>query len=161
RYFLMAGKSILINGEVTKPIDPLMLDEPQTEIFSDELYPIELEDKGEKTTEQIRVRIALIPHDFAAGDNRLAKALQHQGFYLMRNNRQIQRAVTLEYFSKHNDFNRMRGEIFLSGNLDKYVGIEFTKRTVVFDQSIQDKLGQHLRAQCTYIKRQESRRGVE
>ncbi len=79
----------------------------------------------------------------------------------MRNNRQIQRAATLDYFSKHNDFNRMRGEIFLSGNLDRYVGIEFTKRTVVFDQSIQDKLGQHLRAQCTAIKRLESGRGVE
>jgi hypothetical protein len=67
----------------------------------------------------------------------------------------------LDYFSKHNDFNRMRGEIFLSGNLDRFVGIEFTKRTVVFDQSIQDKLGQHLRAQCTAIKRLEAGRGVE
>jgi hypothetical protein len=161
RYFLMAGKSICINGEATKPIDPLMLDDSQTEIFSDELYPIELDDNGEESTEQIRVRIALVPEDFAAGENRLAKALQHQGFYLMRNNRQIQRAVTLDYFTKHNDFNRMRGEIFLSGKFDKYVGIEFTKRTVVFDQAIQDKLGQHLRGQCTTIKRREAGRSVE
>ena len=138
-----------------------MLDDPDTTIYSDELYPIELGDGADKSTEQIRVRIALIPPDFAAGENRLAKALQHQGFYLMRNNRQIQRAATLDYFSKHNDFNRMRGEIFLAGNLDRYVGIEFTKRTVVFDQSIQDKLGQHLRAQCTAIKRLETGRGVE
>jgi hypothetical protein len=161
RYFLIAGKTICINGEPTKPIDPLMLDDPQTETFSDELYPIELDEDGEKSTEQIRVRIALIPHDFAAGENRLAKALQHQGFYLMRNNRQILRAVTLDYFTKHNDYNRMRGEIFLSGKLDKYVGIEFTKRTVVFDQAIQDKLGQHLRGQCTTIKRREAGRSIE
>ncbi len=161
RHFLMAGKLISINGEAVGAVDPLMLDDPETTIYSDELYPIELGDGPDKSTEQIRVRIALIPPDFAAGDNRLAKALQHQGFYLMRNNRQIERAATLDYFSKHNDFNRMRGEIFLSGNLDRYVGIEFTKRTVVFDQSIQDKLGQHLRAQCTAIKRLESGRGVE
>ena len=161
RHFLMAGKNISINGEPVRAIDPLMLDHPDTAIYSDELYPIELGDGADKTTEHIRVRIALIAPDFAAGENRLAKALQHQGFYLMRNNRQIQRAATLDYFSKHNDFNRMRGEIFLSGNLDRYVGIEFTKRTVVFDQSIQDKLGQHLRAQCTAIKRLESGRGVE
>jgi hypothetical protein len=161
RHFLMAGKTIKVNGEQVCTIDPLMLDDPDTTIYSDELYPIELGDGTEKSTEQIRVRIALVPPDFAAGENRLAKALQHQGFYLMRNNRQIFRAATLDYFSKHNDFNRMRGEIFLSGNLDKFVGIEFTKRTVVFDQSIQDKLGQHLRAQCTAIKRLESGRGVE
>jgi hypothetical protein len=161
RHFLLAGKSIIINGEPISAVDPLMLDDPDTTTYSDELYPIELGEDGKKSTEHIRVRIALIPPDFAGGDNRLAKALQHQGFYLMRNNRQIQRAATLEYFSKHNDFNRMRGEIFLSGNLDKYVGIEFTKRTVVFDQAIQDKLGQHLRAQCTAIKRLESGRGVD
>lgn len=161
RHFLMAGKMISVNGEPVSAIDPLMLDDADTAIYSDELYPIELGDGADKSTEQIRVRIALIPPDFAAGENRLTKALQHQGFYLMRNNRQIQRAATLDYFSKHNDFNRMRGEIFLSGNLDRYVGIEFTKRTVVFDQSIQDKLGQHLRAQCTAIKRSESSRAVE
>jgi hypothetical protein len=161
RYFLSAGKSISINGEDLKPLDPLMLDDPETEIFSDELYPIELDEDGEKSTEQIRVRISLIPHDFAQSDNRLAKGLAHQGFYLMRNNRQIQRAVTLEYFTKHNDFNRMRGEIFLSGKLDRYVGIEFTKRAVVFDQAIQDKLGHHLKGQCTTIKRREAGRNVE
>jgi len=161
RCFLMAGKSLFVNEELVKPIDPLMLDDPHTEIFSDELYPVEIDENGTKSTERIRVRIALIPHDFAAGENRLAKALQHQGFYLMRNNRQIQHGVTLDYFTKHNDFNRMRGEIFLSGKLDKYVGIEFTKRTVVFDQAIQDKLGQHLRGQCTTIKRRESGRSVE
>lgn len=161
RHFLMAGKSITINGETISAVDPLMLDDPETTIYSDELYPIELGDDATKSTEQIRVRIALIPPDFVGGDNRLGKALSHQGFYLMRNNRQILRAATLDYFSKHNDFNRMRGEIFLSGNLDKYVGIEFTKRTVVFDQAIQDKLGQHVRAQCTAIKRHESGRGVE
>lgn len=161
RHFLMAGKSISVNGEPISAIDPLMLDDSETTIYSDELYPIELGDGTDRSTEQIRVRIALIPPEFAAGENRLAKALMHQGFYLMRNNRQVYRAATLDYFSKHNDFNRMRGEIFLSGNLDKYVGIEFTKRTVVFDQSIQDKLGQHLRAQCTAIKRLESGRTVE
>jgi Histidine kinase-, DNA gyrase B-, and HSP90-like ATPase len=161
RHFLLAGKPIFINGERTIPVDPLMLDDSETTVYSDESYPIELGEGGNKSTELIRVRIALIPPDFVGGDNRLVKALQHQGFYLMRNNRQIHRAATLDYFSKHNDFNRMRGEIFLSGNLDKYVGIEFTKRTVVFDQAIQDKLGQHLRAQCTAIKRLESGRGVE
>jgi hypothetical protein len=54
----------------------------------------------------------------------------------------------------------MRGEIFLNGRLDELVGIEFTKRQVSFDQSIQDKLGEHLRGQCTTIKRRMAGREV-
>jgi len=154
RYFLISGKKIIVNGEVTEAIDPLQLDHPETELFSDDSYPIAVEhEDGTKTTENIRVRIALIPEDAGAGELELARGLQHQGFYVLRNNRQIFRAQTFGYFTKHNDFNRMRAEIFFSGNLDKQVGIEFTKRQVTFDQAIQDRLGQHLRGQCTTIKR--------
>jgi hypothetical protein len=153
RYFLISGKCITINGEPTQAIDPLQLEDPDTEPFSDDVYPIVIEEDGTKTTENIRVRISLIPEDAGKGDLELARGLQHQGFYVLRNNRQIYRAQTFGYFTKHNDFNRMRGEIFFSGTLDKLVGIEFTKRQVTFDQSIHDKLGEHLRGQCTTIKR--------
>ena len=39
-------------------------------------------------------------------------------------------ANSLDFFTKHNDFNRMRGEVFFPGTLDRLVGIEFTKRQV-------------------------------
>lgn len=164
RFFLMVGMhgmQITVNGEVVEPIDPLMADHKETEIFSDDLYPIEIETSSGRTTENIRVRIALIPEDVSAGDLALAKSLQHQGFYGLRNNRQIFAAQTLGFFSKHNDFNRMRGEIFFSAKFDEVINIEFTKRQVVFSQAMQDKLGEHLRAQCTTIKRREAGRGVE
>jgi hypothetical protein len=160
RYFLLSGKTIVINGEPTVPIDPLQLENSDTEVFSDDAYPIIVEEDGINTTENIRVRIALIPEDAGAGETELAKGLHHQGFYVLRNNRQIFRAQTFGYFTKHNDFNRMRGEIFFSGKLDRLVGIEFTKRQVTFDQSIQDKLGEHLRGQCTTIKRRMAGREV-
>jgi Histidine kinase-, DNA gyrase B-, and HSP90-like ATPase len=153
RYFIKSGKSILINDECTPAIDPLQLEHPDTEIFSDDVYPITVQHGAVKAEENIRVRIALIPDDASAGELDVAKGLIHQGFYVLRNNRQIYRAQTFGYFTKHNDFNRMRAEIFFSGNLDDLVGIEFTKRQVTFDQSIQDKLGEHLRGQCTTIKR--------
>ena len=161
RCFLMAGKTIAVNDEAIEAIDPLMWDDPRTEVFSDDVYPIEIENNGETTAENIRVRITLIPQDFAAGDLALAKSLHYQGFYVMRNNRQIYRAQTLGFFTKHNDFNRMRGEIYFTGRLDDLVGIEFTKRQVVFDQAIQDKLGQHLVGQCRTIKRREAGKNVE
>jgi hypothetical protein len=161
RHFLTSGKTIVINGEETPAVDPLQLNHPDTELFSDDSYPIVVEeDDGTKRTENIRVRIALVPEDAGAGELELARGLEHQGFYVLRNNRQIFRAQTLGYFTKHNDFNRMRGEIFFAGNLDKQVGIEFTKRQVTFDQAIQDRLGQHLKGQCTTIKRRMAGREI-
>jgi hypothetical protein len=160
RYFLFSEKAIEINDQKTVPIDPLQWDDPNTEHFSDDLYPITIDGEGGKTTEEIRVRIALIPEEAGAGELELARGLQHQGFYVLRNNRQLCRALTLGFFTKHNDFNRMRGEIFFSGKLDRYVGIEFTKRQVNFDQAIQDKLAEHLRGQCTTIKRRMAGRAV-
>jgi len=106
------------------------------------------------------VRIVLVPEDAAAGELDFARGLRNQGFYVLRNNRQVARAETFDFFTKHNDFNRMRGEIFLSGELDAHVGIEFTKRQVEFSQSFFDQLAQHLKAQCTTIKRRESGRAV-
>lgn len=160
RYFLLSGKTIAINGEPVKVVDPLQLSDPRTDIFSDESYPIEVEDDATKRTDNIRVRIALVPEDAAAGELDVARGLRNQGFYVLRNNRQVARAETFDFFTKHNDFNRMRGEIFLSGQLDAHVGIEFTKRQVEFSQSLYDQLAQHLKAQCTTIKRQESGRTV-
>jgi hypothetical protein len=106
----------------------------------------------------VRVRIALIPENIAGGEHDVALGIKNQGFYIMRNNREIKAADTLDAFTKHNDFNRMRGEVFLTGDLDAAVGIDFTKREVVFDQSFKDQLLKHLKAQCTTIKRQESGR---
>lgn len=160
RFFLISGKRIVVNGNEVEAIDPLMWEHSETEHFSDELYPVEIEDAGGRSIENIRARIAIIPEDAATGEHSLAVALKHQGFYVLRNLRQIARAMTLELFTKHNDFNRMRGEIFFSGKFDRYIGIEFTKRGVNFDQAIQDKLAEHLRSQCTTIKRRMAGRSV-
>jgi hypothetical protein len=76
----------------------------------------------------------------------------------MRNQREIIGAVTLNFFTKHNDFNRMRGELFFPGTLDRLVGIEFTKRQVSLDQSIHDQLANTLMPTCRTIKRREATR---
>lgn len=158
RYFLQAGATMQVNDQRVSVIDPLELADPKTEIFSDERYAVEILDGDKKVKDSIRVRIALIPDNPSAGEFDVAKSQQAQGFYIMRNQREIMDAAPLDLFSKHNDFNKMRGEIFFPGTLDKYVGIEFTKRDVKLDQSIRDQLLQHVKPQCTTIKRLESTR---
>ena len=154
RYFIEAGKKIFVNGEEVSIVDPLEIKKPGTAIFSDDEYTVKIGD-GDKT-ERIRIRIALIAEDATGGERDIALALKNQGFYILRNNREIKAAETLDAFSKHNDFNRMRGEVFLSGALDEVVGIDFTKRELVLDQSFKDQLHNYLKSQCSTIKRQES-----
>jgi hypothetical protein len=140
RYFLKAGKRIIVNDEEAMVIDPLELESEGTEIFSDEEYSVTTKIDGRERHDMVRVRIAMIPANVAGGERDVALGLKNQGFYIMRNNREIKAADTLDAFTKHNDFNRMRGELFLTGDLDSVVGIDFTKREVVFDQSFKDQL---------------------
>lgn len=155
RYFIRAGKNIFVNGEQAPIVDPLELDNQETEIYSDDEYPVTVKENGTDRAVKIRVRIVLIPENRAGGERQVALGIKNQGFYVLRNNREIRAADTLDAFTKHNDFNRMRGEVFLSGRLDELVGIDFTKREIVLDQSFKDQLLGYLRPQCTSIKRQE------
>jgi hypothetical protein len=158
RYFIKADKKIIVNDEVVKLIDPLELDDPHVEIFSDDQYPVTIKTDNGDRTEHIRVRISLIPDNPAAGERDVALGIKNQGFYVLRNLREIQSAVTLDAFTKHNNFNRMRGELFLTGDMDHVVGIDFTKRDIVFEQSFKDQLLKHIKGQCTTIKSRESSR---
>ncbi len=58
----------------------------------------------------------------------------------------------LDMFNKHNDFNRFRGEIHFTGTLDKYMGVNFTKRDVALHQSLHDQLSQYLGGQLKTIR---------
>jgi Histidine kinase-, DNA gyrase B-, and HSP90-like ATPase len=154
RYFIDAGKEFKVNDENVPAVDPLQLADQDTEIIMDEPISVTITEDGEKKTDNVRARIVLIPEN-PATDLEVGKSLKSQGFYVMRNQREVMNAVALSFFTKHNDFNRMRGELFFPGTLDKLVGIEFTKRQVEFEQSLQDQLGSVLIPVCRTIKRRE------
>jgi hypothetical protein len=156
RYFIGAGhKSITINDEAIGAFDPLQLNDPGTEVVIDELFPIILREDSQEKKESVRARIVLLP-EISASEHDVARSMKAQGFYVMRNQREIEQAVTLNFFTKHNDFNRMRGEIFFPGTLDRLAGIEFTKRQVTLEQSLFDQLANTLIPTCRTIKRREA-----
>ena len=158
KYFIETGRTIHVNGDVIAAIDPLQLNDELTEVVTDELVSVSTaDDDGTRRTENIRVRIILVP-EVPATELDVSKSMKSQGFYVMRNQREIANAVTLNFYTKHNDFNRMRGEIFFPGTLDRLVGIEFTKRQVNLDQSLYDQLAVILVPTCRGIKRRESSR---
>lgn len=155
RYFIEAGKKIVVNEERLSSLDPLQLSDENTELVIDEMFPVKIEDEAGERTENVRTRIVLVP-EITSAELDIGRSMRAQGFYVMRNQREVMSAVTLNFFTKHNDFNRMRGEIFFPGTMDRWVGIEFTKRQVTLDQSVFDQLANTLVPTCRTIKRREA-----
>jgi hypothetical protein len=155
RMFLDTGKEIVVGNESIKPLDPLMLNNKDTKIISDDTFTINT-DNGRK--ENIRVKIAMLP-DVKESETG-ALNMKNQGFYLMRNNREIAEGITLDVFIKHNDYNRFRAEIFFNGNLDNEMRIEFTKRDLRPKQLILDEIIKVTKPQLAYFKKEVKREQI-
>ncbi len=152
RKFLEAGKSIYINGEAVGAVDPLMLDQ-EAELFSDETYDIKVKNAGGvEVLESIRVRLSILP-DFGIDGNKSRGINQkNSGFSVLRNNREISSGETLEVFTKHNDLNRFRAELYFSSSLDQDMGVNFTKDGVDPKQAILDKIKEAAQGQVRTIR---------
>jgi len=149
RYFLSAGLNMFVNGDKLSALDPLEWD--KSEHFDDGEIEVKVNDEGRIITDVIRIKLAVLPES-AEGENAISQGLKSQGFYILRNNREVLDAVTLDLFNKHSEFNRFRGEIHFTGILDKYMGVNFTKRNVVPYQSLWDQLNQYLGGQLKTIR---------
>ena len=167
RYFLSAGKRLFLNGELVSLIDPLLLEgfsyqneKYETRVYSDEYYDLKIIDEGEPIEQKIRIRLVIIPNmDRRSYKERWPKdldkpSLQSQGFYVLRNNREIASGEKIiADYTKHNDFNRFRGEIFFTGKLDSVMGVNFTKRKLDITQSVHDQLQAYLKDQLESIRK--------
>ncbi len=123
REFIDAGKKIYVENQEIIASDPLMLSDKNTMTLIDE----EKEFEGEV----VRLKIVALPRLSQAESLTHGINIPNQGFYLMRNSRQIARALSLGMRSlKHNSFNRFRAEIFFPAALDKPMGVTFTKNGV-------------------------------
>ena len=162
RYFLWSEKTAMwINGESVEAVDPMMksgdaLDPTKkSQEYSREKYAIEFEDEnGDEVKEQVEVVLYLLPDFGIKGNSERKIGSRSQGFYLLRNYREIAEGENFDLFTKHPDFNRFRGEIFVSGTLDDVVGVDFTKQKPNFKQSLEDKLKQNLKPQLKAIRDQ-------
>lgn len=150
RYFLSADRVMFVNEEQLQKNDPLKWD--VAEHFCDERIEVRFQDGDKQTKDVIHVKLAILPDSPADGEKSKEANIRTQGFYVLRNNREILDAETLGMFTKHNDLNRFRGEILFSGNLDKHMGVNFTKSGVELGQSALDQLERFLFGQIKTIR---------
>jgi len=159
RMFLSSGQplSLSVNEKEVLPDDPTMLQEDGTTLEYDQNVDVRYTDsEGIEQTEKVRIRIVRLP-DLSQDMNRERGInQQNQGFCLMRNNREIGAGHWYGLWGeKHPDLNRVRGEIFFPAALDDLFGVDFTKQSPKFKQSLIDQLKQpHIYPEISRLKKQ-------
>lgn len=155
RIFLSSGqRQMFVDGQEVEPIDPFMLAEGG-EIQSDETYPVKYTDEaGDEHEDNVRVRIALLPDFGIEGNSDRGINIPNQGVYLLRNYREIAAGETLgiKSFTKHNDLNRIRAEVYFPAMLDDMMGVDFTKQKPEPKQAMLDKLSEALLPQVRALR---------
>ena len=152
RKFIQADLKFSVNDKVVPLNDPLMLDDAGSQVYSDEEYELPKTILGDRK-EKIRAKIVLLPEMSDELMRELKINQSSQGFYVLRNNREIADGVTLGVFAKHNDFNRMRIELSFGASLDNDMGVRFTKDGISPNQGITDFLKNELGGQIASIRK--------
>jgi len=131
RKFIQADKCVFyVNGAKVKAIDPVNDYEPT--ILIEETIKVE--------DSEISIVVSELK-DYGFEINR-EKGLNitNQGFYVLRNNREIAAGETFSAFTKHNDFNLLRIEFSYPATLDSILNTTFSKQKIKLDQSIKNKV---------------------
>ena len=130
RKFMQADKQFYINGQRIVPIDPIRDYEPT--ILAEDTIKLEHGD--------INIVVAELKDYGPEINKQKGLSISGQGFYILRNNREIAYNETLGLYTKHNDYNLLRIEFSYSGSLDDVLNTNFSKQRIRLEQSIEDKV---------------------
>lgn len=167
RHFIEAGKEFYVNGDIVEAIDPLERKNIDTTILLEDtveyVYP-----KGHKRAGQIEtVGLILVQLPDYGNEANAAHGynMEKQGFYVMRNRREIVGHTTLNLFARHNSLNRFRGEMLFPATMDADLGVTFLKSNwdIKPSQSLKDKLTQTVSPYVRQVRKNYSKtsRSVE
>jgi len=163
RRLLANGKKISINGSEIKFKDPLMLmdgfdgiDETgKGEDYAD-IKPIifkNIKDHNGNPA-KVEIKVSKLPVKTIKNKKLQEKfdiGVRDQGFYLMRNNRQIAGGLTFYLYARHPSYNYFRSEISFPPSLDKIFGIQTNKSRFALDDDLRQKLEEKLSKVLTQI----------
>ena len=134
RAFLSDERHIYINGSEVSPYDPLLLVLRGNKILVDTDVNVE---STSGISGKMHVLAVQIPDQGAKTNKSLRLNIRGQGFYILRNKREIASALEFpEIFKKHNDFNLLRIELSFNPDLDDLMGINLKKHDVAPSQEI-------------------------
>ncbi len=149
RYFIDAGKKFYINGELVSAHDPLMRNNPETQILLEDTFDYVFPKSHPRAGDRETIGCILVNMpDFGGIEENKQRGLtsDNSGFYVLRNRRQIVAATSLGLYTRHPEFNRFRGELLFPATMDQDLGVSFLKSAwdVKPSQSLRDRLEQEV-----------------
>ena len=178
RIFLSEGRKIILNRELLKPKDPLMVmknhlyaedlrkglpKEKMTDNsgYGEQIGDIEnicveyIDEKGVTQKGYVRIKLVLLPIEDirrTGGAPKYGIGYETQGFYLMRNKRQIAGKQTLDVYARHPMFTHFRGEIDFDAVLDQEFGVQVNKSRFSLTKSMKDKIKERVKSLLPSIR---------
>lgn len=140
---LPADLNIYVNTDLVIPFDPM---EPDTsEIIYSKQHDVKWVENDEERTGSMRIEAYWIKTE--------QPSLGSQGFYIIRNGRDIRHNDTLGIWKQHPSHNRLRIELAFSSDLDQFFNVNSQKNSIEIKQKIHDLLSKiyttHLRKHIT------------
>lgn len=130
RTFIDASLAIYVNGVKLESIDPI----------KDHKGQLLVKENIDFEGEVVKVLVYEL-NDYGSVLNReKGLNIKNQGFYVMRNGREIAAGQKLDIFKQHGDFNTFRGEIHFPATLDTELKTGFQKSSISLSQSLRDKV---------------------
>ena len=103
--------------------------------------------------ETFAVKVYVLPQFDPIIMRKLKIGPAYQGFYVLRNYRQISRHDDLGgLWDKHPQLNRVRVEVIFSGALDSAMGINYTKHNIKPTQAVVDKFRSDIMPQISTLR---------
>lgn len=149
RHYIAAGKVILVNGKKVEEIDPLELTNKDTDLMVDEVVPTQYGD--------LAIKVVALPYKSNYEGQILKYNQANQGFYVVRNQREIAAAQKVALLEKHPSLNRFRAEVGFSDDMDAVMGVNFAKQEVKPIQAITDIIDNLVRPHIRIISRDTER----
>lgn len=155
REILEGPREIYINDDAVPIHDPLMWIEESVEVQEleqsnriDRLefeYPEYASDSNSVPTVKVDLHILPIQEIVRQNEQKQFDINQrNQGFYIVRENREIGQHQTLSLFKRHNDLNYFRARIWFPEELDELFGVQTNKSRFALDASLRSDLEQSL-----------------
>jgi len=140
---LPADINIFVNTDLVIPFDPM---EPETsDILYSKQHDVKWVENNQEKNGSMRIEAYWIKTE--------QPSLGAQGFYIIRNGRDIRHNDTLGIWKQHPSHNRLRIELAFSSDLDQFFNVNSQKNSIEIKQKIHDLLTKiystHLRKHIT------------
>lgn len=137
--------SISINDKDLVSSDTMLIASGESELFNkdvpNQIYDFKFKDNNREIDLKLKIKIYYIKNKSKEDSKTNGRNMRNQGFYVLRNNRQIIRASSLDgIFTRHPSLNGFRAELFFGNEYDEFFDVSLQKKEIVLPQGLSDKI---------------------